>query len=351
MDRSSSASTALGVTIERRRLRWLAYLAVTMLVSVTALGLWQYHRSARAAAQRDEALQLCEQGQFQTAEPLLRQCLERDPSDDRIFRALVLGYQMDGRVADAGAYLTRWCEAQPGLAEPHILRSEHFSRTHEWDQASAEAKRILEMQPNNLKAMASVVSGLNRSGQFAAAEVACQQLLERRPQEPALLYQLAESQQAQGKDAEAAATLDRLLSRVTSESAAAWTLRGILYSQARDEPQAIRCFRQALAMNANDDRASYHLCLALTRNGQLAEAEKHLEGLIEKIDYQHLARDLRTLSGQPELQIRMARRLFSRGRTKEGRELVNEVLAQHPDRQDALELLRQQSGQETEKRR
>ena len=60
--------------------------------------------------------------------------------------------------------------------------------------------------------------------------------------------------------------------------------RGNLFLQSENTKEAIREFRQATAIDSNNERAQRALAIALIQSGALDEAEKILRGAIRRMD-------------------------------------------------------------------
>ena len=324
-----------------QRLRW--YLVAAALVAA-AIILGLQGRSLQHTREREQALQLSRQGQFDAAEPLLLKCLERDPHDVPVLRALALGNLRANRYWKIREYLGRWCALQPDQVEPHALRCDWAYRQGHSAQALADAERVLELQPDDLDRMRIVINSLRQEGRAAEAEAACQRFLGRRPGDPYLLYLLAEAYHAQGKDQEACAVLDPLLPHLPRYMSPAFALRGILYVRAGQEEKAVPLLQQAVRENPRDDRARYQLCLALARLGRGEEAEKQMAQFLRKIDADRLRSDQQSLPGNPGLRVRAAQKMIDDGRPEEGVRMLREILARNPGHKEALDLLRKYEG-------
>jgi predicted Zn-dependent protease len=287
---------------------------------------------------------LGQQGQFEAAEPLLLNCLERDPDDISILRALALGNIKAKQHRKVQKYLDRWCALQPDDPEPFRVRCQWAYRGGHWAQALADGERLLPSRPDDPEIMRIVVNSLRREGRTAEAESACQRFLARRPRDPFLLYLLAESYHAQGKEPEASAVLDALLPHLPAPMPQALALRGVLYVQAGQAEKAVPLLQQALSQNPGDDRARYQLCLALARLDRGEEAEKQMARFLRKVDGDRLRYDRWSLPENVALRVRSAHKMIEDGRLGEGVRVLREILAQNPGHKEALDLLRKYEG-------
>src|SRR5260370_760684 len=151
------------------RSRWLVPLAVIALFIGGAVyfGYAQYLQG-----QREVALNAARGGDFDWAEPQLKACLARAPTDVDVLRALAKGYLNLARRGEAEECLTRWLDQTPNDAEALQLRLDLYRDLARYDAAIADLDRLIALDPENPALPRRKPGLLFSAGQFAEADSA-----------------------------------------------------------------------------------------------------------------------------------------------------------------------------------
>jgi tetratricopeptide (TPR) repeat protein len=309
-------------------------LAAVAVVAAAAAGGWWLH----GRLQRDRGLDLAHQGRFADAEPLLRQAVVRDPSDAEVVKALAAGCLDVNQLTEAEQYCNRWCALRPNDPESYLRRMELWRRLQRIEDALPDARRVVELQPDNDDVHRQVVEWLLMTGRLPEAERECQVCLRRRPGQPELLLLQAGVNHAKGNAAEAARILDQLL-QAYPELSAALVLRATLYYEAGEPARAIPLLRaKAVAQDRQvRKRALYYLSLSLARTGQTDEAQRAMAEMqwLEAMEIWN--RNDR--QNNPGLHLRLAEALVGLGEVDKARQLLDKILRQDPNCAAAHQLL------------
>jgi tetratricopeptide (TPR) repeat protein len=310
---------------------------VTVLTVLLGLGLGWMKLAHRR--ERQEALRLAEREDFDRAEPALRRVLERSPEDVAVLQALAQGYLAEKKLSDAEACLNRLCALQPGEVEPFRLRMEMHRQREQYEQALADGRRVLELDPDDLALRQRVAGFCFSAGRFEEAEREYRRCLEAQPNAPELLTLLAQARQAQGDQAGAAALLDRVLA-AHPQFTRALMARAILYDTTGEPAKAIPLFRQVLALDKGRQRtARYQLSLALERVGQSEEARRVMAEVRNMQDAEVLDVASKVQPDNLDLQVQAARAQLAVGATAAGLKMLEDVLARDPNQRAAHAVL------------
>jgi predicted Zn-dependent protease len=300
-------------------------------VALVAAG-WFAWQSVRAGAERRRALDDVRANRYAEAEPVLRRLHERDPDDVTVVMALVESTIKGQKlVAEVEPLVTRWCELDPGNAEPWKLRLDVWLRLKRHDRALQDGQRVLELEPNNEGVRRTVARLLLVEGRPEDARRLCRRLLDDRPGDAELRVLLATIDHALGRPADAARGLDELLAGQPGNTSAG-LLRGMLFLEANPpEPErAIPLFRDVIARSPDPDdrsKARYQLSLALARAGRPDEAGRVLAELRRRQQAERLVVDSNQQPDNLALHVRAARALFDIGRTPDALARLDRVLA------------------------
>jgi tetratricopeptide (TPR) repeat protein len=317
---------------------WLAGVALACVVLGGACyGVWRYNRYLQAWQDRKEGLRLAELGQFEEAEPLLKNAVAANANDLEAIKALVVGYQSRSRAADGEEYLTRWCSLEPRDAEPFKRRMGLFQRMGKLPEALADADHILQLEPDNEEIQRQLILVLIQEGRYADVERRCRQELERRPEHPGYRYYEALASYKLGNLDEAQSILDELIAE-QPELADPLILRAQIYRARKEDPKAIPLLRKALASNPSRNEARYELAQALLRTGEEEEGNRVMTEFLRRKEIERLLYDVELQPGNLKLQARAAQALLNNGQTEEALRLARKILAADPNYPDARKL-------------
>jgi tetratricopeptide (TPR) repeat protein len=193
-------------------------------------------------------------------------------------RGLVLGEL--GRFQEATEAFSQALALEPKLAPAHLGRAKALLAQGDRPGAAAALTVAVGIDPNLVEAWELLVIGLVRGSQPEQALDLLEQGLTANP-EAARLYHLRGRIHAQKGRWDSAA--DSFLRAVTLEPEllSAWVDLGKLRMAEGRATEAVRVYRQALALSEDDDRLHHVLALALLITEQLDEARVHLERSLE----------------------------------------------------------------------
>jgi len=158
------------------------------------------------AAERLEA-----QERFGEALVLLRRGHGLAPDDIGLRQALALCLFRLQRYADALPHFDALVAAEPDFAPGHAARAATLDALGHFDRAEAGYRRALELDSENLLAVAGLASLASRRGGHAEASALAERVLAAEPGYPEAVVVLAKADLAQGRMAEGEARLRRLI--------------------------------------------------------------------------------------------------------------------------------------------
>jgi len=325
-----------------RAVKWRLWAVVLSIVVLAALGGilgWRWIKDG----ERQEALRLAERGDFSKAEPLLTRVAERHPRDAPVARALALGYLSTDRLAEAETYFGRWCAARPEDPEAYDQRIKLWVRWSRLGNAVEDARRVVELQPDNRKLRQQLPRWLMILGRFQEAESECRRFLHSWPDDPWVLLVQALLHQRQGRSAAAIPIADRLV-RAYPDFPEACVLRGTLYVEAGQPDEAIPLLRRATAIQGPHRReALYELGLALEKTGQSREAERAMAEARLLLDQERFRGMADGSEGERRdytiIEVRLAEGMLEAGKTEDALRLLRKILEREPDCAAAHRLL------------
>jgi tetratricopeptide (TPR) repeat protein len=200
--------------------------------------------------------------------------------------------------------------------------AEKHLRQCQSDQAPVSAEMLLEW------AMLHVCTGdLQEHEQYLQSQ------LRKDPSRGPLVWEaLAEGYLRMYRILDAVRCLDRWL-EVEPDNVQAFFLRGSVYRQVQAVQKAVPDFRRVVELDPGRDDAREYLASGLLDTGHCTEALPHLERL------------LRQRPGDPDLRVRLARCHDGLEHPDQARELLDAVLAEHPDYGPALRTRGQMARQ------
>ena len=309
--------------------RWLVFLACLALVGLAGFLGWQWLQDQ---AEQREALRITESGDFSRSEPLLLRMAQRHPKDAAVAKELALGYFRANRLAEAEPYFEHWCEANPGDPEPYLQRYTMWVKWNRLRNAVEDARRVLQLQPDNRKLHQQLPRWLLFIGQFDEAEQECHRFLKRWPDDPWVLFIQARVYQSTDHPREAAAIVDQLI-RDIPDFPEAYLLRGTLYRDANQPREAIPWLRRAAAIQGpHRHDALYALAPALDQIGQSQEAEKVMKEarLLQEQDFlREMTREFGSVN--ISAQARLAEEMLNAGQSENGLRLLARLLEHDPN--------------------
>lgn len=230
---------------------------------------------------REELLGRARRGEVKKIEERLVALLASGPSDEaaeEIYEAMSQGFWASYYVTDALECLKYWRQWQPDNVLPQLWIADLYERTKRPEEAIAEYRKVLELDPNNKLALTRLGDMLLGKLELEKAAETFIRLLSESRESPEGLVGLADCLRRQGRNAEAKELLFEALTLDLDQrpAARATGMLGMLALEDHEYWQAIELLRNSIAVEPND--ASFHasLAAALTAIGQdeLAAAER-----------------------------------------------------------------------------
>lgn len=233
-------------------------------------------------------------GDPQRAVAHLRAVLELEPQAGSVHNALGTALRRLGRHDEAREHFERKSSGEVVFDDPlkerlealavssgsYLRRANQALMAGRLDEAIAEYRRAVEVDPENAAARRNLALALGRTG---AADAAARQLraaLESAPEDPQLHFDLGNAVLAQGDREAAVAAFRRALELAPDLQAARFNLANVLAGLDRWE-EAYRHLEEFLASEPGDSRARYLAAMALHRQGRSDEALGRLHALLD----------------------------------------------------------------------
>lgn len=213
------------------------------------------------------ALLRVQQGDLEGVEQQLKASISPDhPDAALVLESLTQGYLKTDRLADALECLTLWLHHHPETVQALLWRGWVLERFHRAEQASADYRRVLEIDPDNKEArlgLGLLLVATNR----AREAVGHFERLRDRQGGTAVLLGLAQCYGELGREEEARRILDDLLSKEPT-NARALAERGRVALALESPAAAETWLRRAITLAPDDREARFHLAQALQRQGK-----------------------------------------------------------------------------------
>lgn len=231
-----------------------------------------------ASLEREQWLVLAQTGELKEAEPALIALLS-DPKETRaveISEALVRGYFVNLRFAEAERMLDAWQADHPGDAEPRFLRGYFHEAFYRYKDAVATYEQGLQKAPGRIDGRLRLIHVLMQQQDFARAEQELLRCLKEQPLDLQVRVAWAGYLFAVGRNDEARSEFQEVLIRAPDNEEALRTMGQIeLAAQRPDE--ALRWLLPAAEKNPCDVIVRYALGQALQGAGRADEAQQHFQ--------------------------------------------------------------------------
>lgn len=226
--------------------------------------------------------------------------------------------------AEAGKHLDIPFKAWPNYWRVHLLAA----RAARLDGASAQARERLlfcqERQPHADEVLLEWALLRAQVGELEAVESYLLEQLRRGSDQAALIGEaLIEGYTRTYRIGPALAGVEEWLKQSPDDTQALY-LQGDIYQQIQRPQMALACYRRSMEIDPQRDDARWRLTRCLLRLGLCEEANPHLVYLRRR--YPHDA----------EITVELAGARFKQGQLAEARQLLDAVLAEHPDNEAAL---------------
>jgi tetratricopeptide (TPR) repeat protein len=271
-----------------------------------------------------------------------------------ILEALSQGLTKTYRLKEALACLDRMLMLQPDSAFALRRRAWICSQFDNQDQAEADYRHALEIDPSDKVARLGLAQILLSVRQHYAEAADHFEQLWSVEKTAAVILGLAQSWRQVGRGSEARGLLDSWLADHPGD-AAALAERGRLALDEQSVDEAEKLLRRALALAPYLVDTYYALYLCLTRQGRTVEAKEcearmqkaKEEGKAAKVEMEDLTRKLQATPDDADLRCRIGR-LFLRYGEEEGLRWLLLNVQNHPDHRPSHQALAeyyQNSGQ------
>ena len=302
-------------------------IAVVLGVVVLAVGGVIYAKSR--GPNRDEALLNARSGKFAAAEPALTELVSRNPDDLDVREALARGYVAAEKYVEAEPHANRLIELRPRNPDFLRIRIKVHKQLAHWEEQYADTNKLVELDPSDENRRAAMDQAF-ATGRFTEAKDLCLALLKEAPGDKVLRSRLANILRSCGDDAGAAKVLDELI-REDSSNYGAKLARGILYDETGNPKEAVKLLRDVFQNDKSRTRTSgYQLAVALGKIGDKDEAERVLAEVRRLQDVEVYGIAMQNQPNNLHLRVRVAETMIKDGHTKDGVELLLEVLKKDP---------------------
>jgi predicted Zn-dependent protease len=213
----------------------------------------------------------------------------------------------------------------PNSPAVHLLAARADWRAGEYEAAQAHLRKCQHLGRSSSEEVVLETALMHvAGGDLPEYEVYLQALVQKEPAlAPLILEALAAGYLRVYRIRDALTCLERWLT-VQPDNVQALFLRGTVYRQLQTAQKYTPDFRRVVELDPERDEAREYLAGGLLEIGRFDEALPHLEHLLQR-----RPRD-------PELLVRLARCRNGLGQMKQARQLLDEVLAEHPDHGAAL---------------
>ncbi len=248
-----------------------ASLCAVVVVFLALTGFF-FHRSW-VEREKQYAIALASTAPADQALPALERCLERDPEDAEILKAIVgIRIQIDAPFNDTDSYLNRWIAVSPQDVEAHRARIVVMMQYKRFDEAIASAERVVGLVPAEREVRTLLASLYLKLGRWDDAVREYRLLLESGAQ-PEVRIRLAQAELERGHREAAMAAIEQALQH-NPQSAEALFLRGMAEFQGGDYSAALATFQHCRRATPNElEPVLYHLALCLEHLGRTKEAQ------------------------------------------------------------------------------
>lgn len=329
-----------------------------------------------------------------TALEYAQRSLALEPRDPRVRLVRTAAWALQGQFKQVRQDLVKLTQEFPGLAEPQIQMGLLEIAEQRYDQAA----RIFQQQykPGSadirpLKGLAEVAFARNqpeqafalvdqeyrraakpsqallelaastadRAGRSPAAIEAFEKLVAQYPPRPSDLVRLGQLVHGQGQTAKAVEVLERAR-QLAPKDAAVPAVLGAVFSASGKWDDAVRCYRESLALNPSDPAVMNNLSYALAERGNsLEEALKLAQAAVEKapqqpeftdtLGYVYLKRNqfdsaiqtyrsVVSRTGTAQSRMRLASALSAKGEKQQARSELESALKANPTATDAAAI-------------
>jgi tetratricopeptide (TPR) repeat protein len=255
--------------------------AATHLVDAQRLG-WD----AEAIRRETFLLRLQRSGAREASTDELLALVPETNADRNLLEALYRGDRAIGNWDRAALWLHAWLQDYPNDWAPRLWQAEILERFRKYDRARADYLRVLELRPDNARALLGAGQvALAHRADYAEAETYLARYLAIDPGHHDARLGMALCRYGCGDLAGARQAAEAVLAENPTHPGAALLLGSLEAEDGRD-PEAVRWLKIAENAGADPQGVSYQLAQVFRRTGQTAEADRYDRRFTELRDAQ-----------------------------------------------------------------
>ncbi len=263
-------------------------------------------------------------GDLEKAEESLKEKARRDAAlVPLVLEALIEGYLRKARVGEAIHCANEWLTREPNNVLALYLRGKISRQLGSSVKASADFRRVIELDPDHLKARRRLVVSLVDIGRYDEALQHLEYLQRRQPPDLELRVRRAVCLHRLGHSREARTLLDSVLAEHPDNGLALLT-RGQIAQLLGQLPEAEKWLREAVRVMPQDYKTHWSLCQCLRQRGKTEDADEEQKRTDTLRDRWERLSELTThlLSQNPDdpaLQCELGKLLLQLGLNEAGR--------------------------------
>lgn len=211
-----------------------------------------------------------------------------------------------------------WDDSTPGLMRNIGLAALKLGNNEEAARAFQVA---VDKDPKDTSARTMLAISLYSSHQFAPAAKAFGEVGDAVYGDPRMAYAYAFSLARINEPQKAVEVLNQLTAQPLPKEM--WMTSGDVYTQVDDYEDALRCFRKAIELDPNMDRAHHFAGVALIRLGRPSEAIPELQA------------ELKLAPNDPDTQYNLAYALLETSQKDQAMAILRTLVAEHPNHAQA----------------
>jgi tetratricopeptide (TPR) repeat protein len=245
------------------------------------LEVYQKARGLDEASTREQLLLAAERRVDQVADRCWRDVEDGRPDAPLLLEALATGYMRQFRLTEARLCLDHWLQSDPNNAQALYLEGLFYlDFSHAREAAEVSYRRAVECDPDHEEARLGLAVTLLDKSNYAEAAEHLERLRRVQPDNLSVTVGLAECRANLGQEPEAVRLVDDVLAR-QPEHTPALSLRGRLALKANQPEQAEPYLREAIKQEPSNHRTLYSLIQCLRQNGQIEEADRRQQDLLQ----------------------------------------------------------------------
>lgn len=273
-----------------------------------------------------------QRGNLKTNEVIAEDWVKRDhPDSVLILEALAQGYLKNYDLIKAIQCLNLWLEKEPHTVQALIWRGDAYERMRRLDDAIADYRQAVELDPDNEDARRLLGASLLSSHHAVDAVAHFEWLYARRPGDPAIILGLGRCKYEIGQSEEALRLLDLAL-EANPRDPQALGERGKLALQLGDVAKAESCLRKAADLAPYEEEIVFSLVSCLEQQDKAQEAKTwrarltQIEADLDRM--KEVMQKIRLAPQDPMLRLEAGKLLIQNGQDQEGLRWLDSALQQ-----------------------